>query len=211
MRRGGGLSREELLYGGLTVAADGRRPLHSPAMLDIRLIREQPDFVKSRLATRGGEDAARIDEVLRVDAERRKAETALQQLNADRKRLSKEIGGKRASRRSRRTNSRTQGPGDRRSNCAAERTNDRGRTNNRRIYCSRFRICPHANAPIGKDASAIRWCAAGVKSRRSSGSVLDHVALGDAAEAFRSGARRQTERQRVHLLYRARAQDWSAR
>src|SRR5438045_2684491 len=66
-------------------------------MLDIRLIREQPDFVKGRLATRGGdEDVAKIDEVLRVDAERRKAETALQQLNADRKRLSKEIGGKRS-------------------------------------------------------------------------------------------------------------------
>ncbi|MFZ1220791.1 MAG: serine--tRNA ligase [Chthoniobacterales bacterium] len=65
-------------------------------MLDIRLIREQPDFVKSRLATRGGDDAAKIDEVLRVDGERRKAETALQQGNADRKRLSKEIGGKRA-------------------------------------------------------------------------------------------------------------------
>src|SRR6266436_6732235 len=65
-------------------------------VLDIRLIREQPDFVKSRLATRGGDDALKIDEVLRVDAERRKAETALQQLNGDRKRLSKEIGGKRA-------------------------------------------------------------------------------------------------------------------
>ncbi|HEY8835127.1 MAG TPA: serine--tRNA ligase, partial [Chthoniobacterales bacterium] len=55
-------------------------------MLDIRLIREQPDFVKSRLATRGGDDAAKIDEVLRADAERRKAETALQHLNGDRKR-----------------------------------------------------------------------------------------------------------------------------
>ena len=65
-------------------------------MLDIRLIREQPDFVKSRLATRGGDDAGKIDDVLRVDADRRKAETALQQCNADRKRLSKEIGGKRA-------------------------------------------------------------------------------------------------------------------
>lgn len=65
-------------------------------MLDIRLIREQPDFVKSRLATRGGDDAATIDELLRVDGERRKAETALQHGNADRKRLSKEIGAKRA-------------------------------------------------------------------------------------------------------------------
>src|SRR6266478_4325761 len=65
-------------------------------MLDIRLIREKPDFVRERLATRGGGDEAKIDEVLRVDAERRQTETALQQLNADRKRLSKEIGGKKS-------------------------------------------------------------------------------------------------------------------
>jgi seryl-tRNA synthetase len=64
-------------------------------MLDIRLIREQPDFVKSRLATRGGDDQQKIDQVLAVDAERRKMETALQQCNADRKRLSKEIGSAR--------------------------------------------------------------------------------------------------------------------
>ena len=64
-------------------------------MLDIRLIREHPDLVKSRLATRGGDDTAKIDELLQDDAERRKVETALQQLNADRKRLSKEIGARR--------------------------------------------------------------------------------------------------------------------
>jgi seryl-tRNA synthetase len=63
-------------------------------MLDIRLIREKPDFVRERLATRGGGDEAKIDDVSRVDVERRQTETALQQLNADRKRLSKEIGGK---------------------------------------------------------------------------------------------------------------------
>src|SRR5439155_21212507 len=66
------------------------------AMLDIRLIREKPDFVRERLATRGGGDDAKIDDVLRVDVERRQTETALQQLNADRKRSSKEIGGKKS-------------------------------------------------------------------------------------------------------------------
>src|SRR2546430_8221933 len=66
------------------------------AMLDIRLIREKPDFVRERLATRGGGDDAKIDDVLRVDVQRRKAETALQQLNADRKRLSKEVAGKKS-------------------------------------------------------------------------------------------------------------------
>jgi seryl-tRNA synthetase len=60
------------------------------------LIREKADFVRARLATRGSGDESKIDEVLRVDAERRKLETALQQLNADRKRLSKEIGGKKS-------------------------------------------------------------------------------------------------------------------
>src|SRR6266700_2274722 len=66
------------------------------AMLDIRLIREKPDFVKERLATRGGDDAAKIDEVLQVDGQRRKAETALQQLQSERNRLSKEIGAKKS-------------------------------------------------------------------------------------------------------------------
>lgn len=65
-------------------------------MLDIRLIREKPDFVRERLATRGGGDEAKIAEVLRVDAERRKIETQLQRLQADRNRLSKEIGLKRS-------------------------------------------------------------------------------------------------------------------
>src|SRR5437899_7917498 len=66
------------------------------AMLDIRLIREKPDFVRERLATRGGGDEAKIDEVLRVDAERRKTETELQRLQSERNRLSKEIGAKRS-------------------------------------------------------------------------------------------------------------------
>ena len=65
-------------------------------MLDIRLIREKPEFVKERLAARGGDAGALIDEILQSDKVRRSRETQLQQLNADRKRLSKEIGMRRA-------------------------------------------------------------------------------------------------------------------
>ena len=65
-------------------------------MLDIRLIREKPDFVRERLATRGDGDEARIDDVLRIDAERRKSETELQRLQSERNRLSKEIGARRS-------------------------------------------------------------------------------------------------------------------
>jgi seryl-tRNA synthetase len=65
-------------------------------MLDIRLIREQPDFVKSRLATRGGGDEAKIDEVLALDRQERSEITDVQKLQAEKKKLSKEIGKLRA-------------------------------------------------------------------------------------------------------------------
>ena len=36
-------------------------------MLDIRLIREQPDSIKARLATRGGDAHLQIDAILACD------------------------------------------------------------------------------------------------------------------------------------------------
>ena len=63
-------------------------------MLDIRLIRDNPDFVKQRLSTRDPALAAAVDEILDCDTRRRGAETRFQQLQADRKRISKEIGAK---------------------------------------------------------------------------------------------------------------------
>ncbi|PTX93569.1 serine--tRNA ligase [Spartobacteria bacterium LR76] len=61
-------------------------------MLDLRLLREQPQAVKDRLATRGTCLSEHIDKLLAIDTERRSAETRLQNLQADRNRLSKEIG-----------------------------------------------------------------------------------------------------------------------
>jgi seryl-tRNA synthetase len=65
-------------------------------MLDIRLLRENPDSVQQRLATRGGDAASRIVDVLAIDKARRAAETRLQTLQAERKKLSKEIGARKA-------------------------------------------------------------------------------------------------------------------
>ncbi|HAL70698.1 MAG TPA: serine--tRNA ligase [Verrucomicrobiales bacterium] len=61
-------------------------------MLDIRLIRDTPDLVKERLATRSGDYASVVDEVLSIDTARRVAETERQKLQGDRNRISKEIG-----------------------------------------------------------------------------------------------------------------------
>lgn len=61
-------------------------------MLDIRLIRDNPDQVKQRLANRSGDYASVVDEVISIDTQRRAAETERQKLQSDRNRISKEIG-----------------------------------------------------------------------------------------------------------------------
>jgi seryl-tRNA synthetase len=144
-------------------------------MLDIRLIREKPDFVRERLATRSGGDDAKIDDVLRVDVERRRAETALQQLNADRKRFSKEIGGKKScGEATAELEQRVREIGDQigdlnsRVTAAEEEQND---------LLLRIANLPHESVPIGKDAAANRvvrtW---GEKPQLSK--PADHIALG---------------------------------
>ncbi len=65
-------------------------------MLDIKVIRENPELVKERLANRHDGSADLIDEVLACDETRRKNETAKQVLQSERKATSKEIGKLRA-------------------------------------------------------------------------------------------------------------------
>ena len=60
-------------------------------MLDIKLIRERPDFVKAELAKRGVEPAE-VDRLLEADQKRRKLQAEVDQLRADRKRRSREVG-----------------------------------------------------------------------------------------------------------------------
>ena len=61
-------------------------------VLNIRLIREKPDFVRQRLATRGGGDEVHIDELLSLDEQRRTLLAEVEALKAERNRASKEIG-----------------------------------------------------------------------------------------------------------------------
>ncbi len=152
-------------------------------MLDIRLIREKADFVRARLATRGSGDEAKIDEILRVDAERRKLETALQQLNADRKRLSKEIGGKKS--RGETTDEVEQHVrqiGEQIAELNARATVAEDEQNNLLLQIANL---PHESVPTGKDPNANRvvrsW---GEKPRLTK--PADHVALGTRLNLFNS-------------------------
>jgi seryl-tRNA synthetase len=58
-------------------------------MLDIRLIREKPDFVKERLSTRDPSYAQMIDKLLEIDEERRKIKKEIDDLRAERNEKSK--------------------------------------------------------------------------------------------------------------------------
>jgi seryl-tRNA synthetase len=146
-------------------------------MLDIRFIRDKPDFVRERIATRGGDDAAKIDELLKVDAERRKAETELQQLQSERNRLSKEIGAKK---------SRGEGTKDletevKKVGGKIDDLNQRSASFDEQQKNLFLEIpnLPHESVPIGRDPSANKVVREWGEKPKLTGKVLDHVALGE--------------------------------
>lgn len=65
-------------------------------MLDIKLIREDAAGVVERLKARGGDHWKLVEDVLACDETRRKAETEKQQLQSQRKTISKQIGALKA-------------------------------------------------------------------------------------------------------------------
>jgi seryl-tRNA synthetase len=65
---------------------------YNPPVLDIKLIRDQPDFVRQRLATRVAGDEALVDGILHADELRRKTLVQVETLKAERNKVSKEIG-----------------------------------------------------------------------------------------------------------------------
>jgi len=146
-------------------------------MLDIRLIREKPDFVRERLATRGGDEAARIDELLKVDAERRKAETELQRLQSERNRLSKEIGARKS-----RGEATKELEGEvRKFGDAIVDLNQRtaGSDEQQRNLLLEIPNLPHESVHLGKDPSANKLVREGGRKPKLAGKAIDHVALGE--------------------------------
>ena len=146
-------------------------------MLDIRLIREKPDFVRERLATRGGDDAAKIDELLRVDSERRKLETQLQQLQADRNRLSKEIGARKS--RKEATDDlekQVRKIGEQITELNEGAAKFDGDQKNLLLEIPNL---PHPTVPAGKDASANKVVREWGEKPQLAGKPLDHVVLGE--------------------------------
>ena len=150
-------------------------------MLDIRLIREKPDFVCERLATRGGGDEVKIDEVLRIDSERRRAETELQRLQSERNQLSKEIGARRSHKEtSAELEAEVREIGEQ---IASLTQCANGFDDTQRNLLLEIPNLPHESVPIGRDSGANRvvrsW---GEKPQLAD--LADHVALGTRLKLF---------------------------
>ncbi|MDW8309850.1 MAG: aminoacyl--tRNA ligase-related protein, partial [Verrucomicrobiales bacterium] len=121
-------------------------------MLDIKLIRERPDFVRQRLATRGAGDEQLIDAVLEADEQRRRALAEVESLKATRNRVSKEIGALLGQKKTAEAEARKQevrvlgdriGELDRRAAEAEARRNE---------ALLRLPNLPHESVPVGADA-----------------------------------------------------------
>ena len=150
-------------------------------MLDIRLIRENPELVKTRLATRSPALVPVVDSILEWDGRRRKSETALQEANGTRKRLSKEIGGLRAKGAdSSALESEVKGIGGEIEHLEAQ---TREADDQQRELLLNLPNLPHENAPIGEDATAnpvVRtW-----GEKPDIPHPLDHIQLGEKLGLF---------------------------
>jgi len=146
-------------------------------MLDIRLIREKPDFVKSRLRTRGENYDDAVDQVLEYDARIREGEAKVQQLEAERNRINKEIGmrvhkGERALDQTKRAEALNEEIFQLRNQIAPVE-------GYRWLDLLQIPNLPHESVPLGKDPSANKVVREWGKKPKLAGKVLDHVALGE--------------------------------
>ena len=157
--------------------AAGDCGLYNRRMLDIRLIREKPDFVRKRLTTRGGDEVAKIDELLKVDSERRKVETELQGLQSERNRLSKEIGAKKSKGEvTKDLEANVRKIGEQIVDLEQRATSFDEQQRNLLLEIPNL---PHESVPLGKDPSANKVVREWSEKPKLAGKVLDHVALGE--------------------------------
>jgi seryl-tRNA synthetase len=122
-------------------------------VLDIKLIRDQPDFVRQRLATRGAGDESQIDGLLKLDEQRRKLLAEVEALKAQRNRASKEIGalmGQKKTAEAEAKKTETRALGDR---IAALDKEAEGIEGSRHQLMLRLPNLPHASVPEGKTAA----------------------------------------------------------
>lgn len=144
-------------------------------MLDIRLLREKPDWVKERLATRGGSEGARVDEILALDTERRRRMTEVERLKSEHNTLNKEIGVRKA--RGESADDLMTGMRERSETIARLDSEVSVLDQKQHELVLRLPNLPHEKCPIGQDASQNPVVHTWGKKSSFSFKPLDHISL----------------------------------
>ncbi len=151
-------------------------------MLDIRLLRDQPDDVKTRVQARGDDYPGIVDEVLTYDETRRRCETERQQLQQERNATSKEIGKRRKAGEDTseiEANVRVIGESIK----SLDEQVLQAETAQRDLLLSIPNL-PHEVCPVGEDETANPEVRAWGERREPSDDLKDHVALGASLGLF---------------------------
>ncbi len=158
-------------------------------MLDIRFLREDPATVKARIKSRGSDAWELIDEILACDERRRAGETEKQQLQADRNRISKEIGNlKREGKDSSSIEAEVRGIGERIKTIGDEANAADSRQTELLLQIPNL---PHDDCPVGEDESANPEIRTWGEQPKFDFEPKDHLAIGDdlGLFSFELGAR----------------------
>lgn len=151
-------------------------------MLDIRQLREDPEGIQARLRTRGGEAWRLVEEVLQCDERRRAGETEKQQLQSERNRLSKEIGGlKKEGKDSSELEATVRGISERIKAIGEEA--DAAERNQTELLLQIPNL-PHADCPVGEDETANPVVRVWGQPAEFSFEPKDHVEIGSRLGLF---------------------------
>lgn len=151
-------------------------------MLDIRLLRENPESIKARVKARGGDAWELIDEILECDEKRRVGETEKQTLQSDRNRISKEIGAlKREGKDSSEIEAQVRGIGEQ-----IKEIGDQVETVETRQQELLLQVpnIPHEACPIGEDEASNPEVRVWGSQPKFEFEPKDHVALGESLGLF---------------------------
>ncbi len=158
-------------------------------MLDIRLIRENPENVKERLRSRGGDVWRLVDDVLQTDSRRRALETERQELQGERNRTSKQIGAlKREGGDTSEIEARVREIGNRIGEVGVEA--DAADARQRELMLGIPNL-PHEDCPVGEDEAANPVIREWGEKPEFDFEPLDHLAIGErhGLFSFEDGAR----------------------
>ncbi|MFH1067864.1 MAG: serine--tRNA ligase [bacterium] len=146
-------------------------------MLDIRLFREKPDFVRERLASRGQGEETVVDTLTEMDAQRRRIIAEVENLKSQRNALNKEIGGRKS--RGEPADDLLAGMKERSEKIAALDKEVAEIEIRQSELLLRVPNLPHPACPIGKDAAANPVVKTWGEKPTFSFQPLDHVQLGE--------------------------------